>query len=65
MSRCFDCGKELELVSRPSFLNSEQWDAIKVGDYFADCPRSTEGKCFFRKGRKQYGLPVLKRREGK
>ncbi len=48
--KCFDCGKALEWVgSGPGWLNSEQWDEIKAGDYFATCDRATHpnGNCYF------------------
>lgn len=60
---CFDCGKALQSTgSGPGFLNSDQWDAIKAGDYFAKCERSTRenSNCYFRD---TPGVPVLKRRE--
>lgn len=50
MKKCFDCGKELEPVGEgPPWMNSEQWDAIKAGDYFVRCDRSTHknGNCYF------------------
>ncbi len=36
---CLKCTKALDYVPRPEYLNSYQWDAIKLGDYFY------EGKC--------------------
>jgi hypothetical protein len=48
--KCFDCGKKLEWVgSRPGWMNSEQWDECKAGDYFAPCDKATHanGNCYF------------------
>lgn len=48
--KCFDCGKKLEPVGGgPDWMNSEQWDAIKAGDYFAPCDQATNcnGNCYF------------------
>lgn len=50
MKRCFDCGKELEWTgSGPGWMNSEQWDATKAGDYFAKCEKASHpnGNCYF------------------
>jgi hypothetical protein len=47
---CADCGKELEWVgSGPDWMNSYQWDAVKAGDYFAECDKATHknGNCYF------------------
>ena len=49
--KCFDCGKTLEWVGPgPSFLNSDQWEAEKAGDYFAPCENAVHknGNCYFR-----------------
>jgi hypothetical protein len=48
--KCFDCGKTLEWVGRgPGWMNSEQWDAEKAGDYFAPCDKASHpnGNCYF------------------
>ena len=58
---CFDCGKTLSWTgSGPGWMNREQWDAVKAGDYFAKCDTSTRGNgnCYFRD---TPGLPVLRR----
>lgn len=50
MKRCFDCGKELESTgSGPGWMNAEQWDASKAGDYFAKCENAhhPNGNCYF------------------
>ena len=48
--KCFDCGKALESTgSGPGWMNSEQWDAEKAGDYFSPCENATHknGNCYF------------------
>lgn len=48
--KCFDCGKTLESTGNgPGWMNSEQWDAEKAGDFFAPCGRATHpnGNCYF------------------
>jgi len=48
--KCFDCGKTLEWVgSGPGWMNRDQWDATKAGDYFAACENATHknGNCYF------------------
>ena len=48
--KCFDCGKTLEWVGRgPGWMNSEQWDECKSGEYFAPCEKATHsnGNCYF------------------
>jgi len=60
--KCFDCGKALEWVGPgPGFLNREQWDALKAGDYFAPCERAehTNGNCYFND---TDGVTTLKRK---
>lgn len=47
---CATCGKELDWVgSGPEWMNSEQWDAVKAGDYYAKCPEASHpnGNCYF------------------
>ena len=59
--RCFDCGKKLEWVgSGPSWMNSEQWDAEKAGDYFAECAnaRHQNGNCYFNDAQGVFTLKV-------
>ena len=58
--KCFDCGKSLEWVGRgPGWMNSEQWDETKAGEYFAACDRATHtnGNCYFDD---PSDIPVLK-----
>lgn len=58
--KCFDCGKTLEWVgSGPGWMNSDQWDATKAGDYFAKCSKATHanGNCYFNE---TPGLTTLK-----
>lgn len=50
MKKCFDCGKLLKSVpGPPDWMNSDQWDACKAGDYFAPCDQATHpnGNCYF------------------
>lgn len=46
---CFDCGKILSWTgSGPSWMNSNQWEASKAGDYFAVCERARpNNNCYF------------------
>jgi hypothetical protein len=47
---CFDCGKPLEWTgSGLGYLNSDQWDAVKAGDYYRKCEYATHpnGNCYF------------------
>ena len=63
--KCFDCGKQLESTgSGPSWMNPEQWDAAKAGDYFAPCHNASHpnGNCYFTD---TLGVPVLKPKERK
>lgn len=49
-NRCPQCGKELDWTgSGPEWMNSYQWDAVKAGDYFAECenPTHPNGNCYF------------------
>lgn len=65
MRKCFDCGKELEWVgSGPGWMNSDQWDATKAGDYFAPCSKATHpnGNCYFND---THGVTSLKRKPPK
>jgi hypothetical protein len=62
---CFDCGKVLSWTgSGPGWMNSEQWDASKAGDYFAACDKANHenGNCYFWE---TDTVPVLKRTEPK
>jgi hypothetical protein len=57
---CFDCGKVLKWVgSGPGWMNSDQWDETKAGDYFAPCAKASHknGNCYFKDSPT---LPVLK-----
>jgi hypothetical protein len=48
--QCKECGKELETTGDgPEWMNSYQWDAVKAGDYFAECenPTHPNGNCYF------------------
>lgn len=48
--RCPECGKALEWTgSGPEWMNSEQWDASKAGDYFVRCDKAAHpnGNCYF------------------
>ena len=60
--KCFDCGNELEAVPPSPNLNSDQWDAVKAGDYFAPCDQATHrnGNCYFKH---TDGLTTLKRKD--
>lgn len=63
---CFDCGKVLSWTgSGPGWMNAEQWDAVKAGDYFAKCENATHpnGNCYFNDS-PTIGA-VLKRRDPK
>lgn len=60
--KCFDCGKTLKRVPRgPSWMNDDQWDAIKAGDYYSKCDQSSRsnGCCYFWDSD---GVGTLKRR---
>ena len=61
MKKCFDCGKELTWTGRgPGWMNSEQWEDTKAGDYFAKCDNaiSLNGNCYFNETN---GVNTLKR----
>ena len=63
MRKCFDCGKTLGWTGPgPGWMNSEQWDAEKAGDYFAPCDKATNpnGNCYF--WDYDDGVTTLKRR---
>jgi hypothetical protein len=48
---CIECGMKLEWVgSGPGWMNSDQWDACKAGDYFSKCDNATHenGNCYFK-----------------
>ena len=58
--RCFDCGKKLEWVgSGPGWMNREQWDATKAGDFFVKCDKASHpnGNCYFND---THGVQTLK-----
>ncbi len=47
---CFDCGALLSWTgSGPEWMNRDQWDASKAGDYFAKCENASHpnGNCYF------------------
>lgn len=61
MKMCFDCKCELESTGDgPGWMNSDQWDASKAGDYFRMCDkaRHPNGNCYFWD---TPNVPVLKR----
>jgi hypothetical protein len=63
MKWCFDCKREIQSTGNgPGWMNSEQWDASKAGDYFAKCEnaRHPNGNCYFWD---TSGVPTLKRVE--
>lgn len=63
MKVCVDCKCELQSTGNgPGWMNSEQWDAVKAGDYFRPCPKASHenGNCYFWD---TPGVPVLKRTE--
>lgn len=48
---CPDCGKPLERVtrSRDSYLNDDQFDAVRAGDWFCEmCPSNERGNARYR-----------------
>jgi hypothetical protein len=63
--RCFDCGKILKWVGPgPSWMNNDQWDAEKAGDYFAPCNLASHpnGNCYFDDTQR---VSTLKRKDSK
>lgn len=47
---CPECGKKLEWVgSRPYWMNPDQWEDARAGDYFSPCEQATHsnGNCYF------------------
>ena len=48
---CPTCGGQLERVPRSTNMNSDQWDAVKAGDWFCEtCPdndRGQTGLCYW------------------
>ena len=47
---CPKCSKKLEWTGNgPGWMNEEQWDASKAGDYFAACDQASHpnGNCYF------------------
>lgn len=41
---CPRCDRPLKRVPKPSWMNSDQWDAVKAGDYFCEaCPSNDRG----------------------
>lgn len=51
MKLCFDCGRELKPIgSGPGWMNSDQWDAVRAGDYFGETCQAAghpNGNCYF------------------
>lgn len=44
MKTCPRCDKPLKAVPPSKWLNAEQWEAVKAGDYFCDsCPSNDRG----------------------
>ena len=46
---CPKCGKQMETTGDgPYWMNEDQWDAVKAGDYFAPCdtPNHDNGNCY-------------------
>ncbi len=59
---CVKCGKELQSTGGgPGWMNAEQWDASKAGDYFAPCEDATNpnGNCYFKKFQRVDAFPPL------
>jgi hypothetical protein len=47
MPKCPKCGNDLlSTGSGPGWMNEEQWDSVKAGDYF--CENSVHGLVYFR-----------------
>lgn len=45
MKKCPQCKGPLEYVPMSRNLNSEQWDAVKAGDYYCEhCPDNGRGQ---------------------
>lgn len=45
MKRCPSCGGLLKPVPPSNWMNAEQWDAVKAGDYFCErCPSNDRGR---------------------
>jgi hypothetical protein len=51
MKKCPQCEQPLDRVPASRNLNSEQWDAVKAGDYYCkSCPdngRGQTGLCYW------------------
>lgn len=51
MKTCPQCNAELKRVPRSNWLNDEQYEAVKAGDWFCEtCPdnwRGQSGLCYF------------------
>lgn len=46
--RCPGCGGKVEAVPPSKWMNSDQWDAVKAGDYFCEaCPDDGKGATGF------------------
>jgi hypothetical protein len=35
--KCPKCGNDLTPTKAPAWMNSDQWDAVKAGDWFCKC----------------------------
>ncbi len=45
MKTCPTCGGKLNYVPKSGNMNSDQWDAVKAGDWFCKaCPDNGRGK---------------------
>jgi hypothetical protein len=47
---CGKCDKAIETTGDgPDWMNEYQWDAVKAGDYYAECetPTHPNGNCYF------------------
>ncbi len=41
--RCPQCGGDISSVPRSAYLNSEQWDSVKAGDFY--CKKCKSDQC--------------------
>lgn len=43
--KCPGCGRDLKSVPTPAWMNEDQFDAVKPGDYFCEtCPSNDRGQ---------------------
>jgi hypothetical protein len=53
MRLCPQCGERLKVPPRPYYLNREQWEATRAGDYYCErCPprpgrEASSGYCYW------------------